>query len=50
MALTEKLTEKKIAKLKAPGRYGDGHGLYLQVQSTTRPMREFPGSAGGAKV
>ena len=35
MALTEKLTEKKIAKLKAPGRYGDGHGLYLQVQSAT---------------
>jgi integrase len=27
------LTEKKIAKLKEPGRYGDGHGLYLQVQS-----------------
>jgi integrase len=31
------LTEKKIAKLKEPGRYGDGNrsGLYVQVQSPT---------------
>ena len=29
------LTEKKVAKLREPGRYGDGHGLYLQVQSPT---------------
>jgi integrase len=29
------LTTKQIAKLKKPGRYGDGHGLYLQVQSPT---------------
>jgi Arm DNA-binding domain len=27
----EKLTVKKIAKSTAPGRYGDGNGLYLQV-------------------
>jgi integrase len=27
------LTTKSIAKLKEPGRYGDGHGLYLQVLS-----------------
>jgi integrase len=29
------LTTKRIAKLKKPGRYGDGHGLYLQVISPT---------------
>jgi hypothetical protein len=29
------LTTKRIAKLKQPGRYADGHGLYLQVQSPT---------------
>jgi hypothetical protein len=29
------LTEKKIAKHTEPGRYGDGHGLYLQVESPT---------------
>ena len=29
------LTIKTIAKLTAPGRYADGHGLYLQVQSST---------------
>ena len=29
------LTEKRIAKLIEPGRYGDGHGLYLQVASKT---------------
>jgi integrase len=29
------LTEKRIAKLTEPGRYGDGHGLYLQVLSRT---------------
>jgi len=27
------LTAKKVQKLKQPGRYGDGHGLYLQVVS-----------------
>ena len=27
------LTAKKVEKLKRPGRYGDGHGLYLQVLS-----------------
>jgi len=26
-----RLTMKRIARLKQPGRYGDGHGLYLQV-------------------
>ncbi len=29
------LTVKRIEKLKEPGRYGDGHGLYLQVMSAT---------------
>lgn len=29
------LTEKRVAQLKEPGRYGDGHGLYLQVMSPT---------------
>jgi integrase len=29
------LTVKQIAKLTEPGRYGDGHGLYLQVMSPT---------------
>ena len=29
------LTVKRIAKLTAPGRYGDGHGLYLQVLAPT---------------
>src|SRR5215468_8046117 len=27
------LTTKKVAGLTEPGRYGDGHGLYLQVIS-----------------
>jgi integrase len=27
------LTIKRIARLTSPGRYGDGHGLYLQVMS-----------------
>src|SRR6266403_1612337 len=26
-----KLTAKKVERVKAPGRYFDGHGLYLQV-------------------
>jgi integrase len=30
-----KLTLKKVAKATKPGRYGDGHGLYLQVLSPT---------------
>ena len=29
------LTVKRIARLAEPGRYGDGHGLYLQVKSAT---------------
>jgi hypothetical protein len=29
------LTQKRIAKLNTPGRYSDGHQLYLQVQSPT---------------
>jgi integrase len=29
------LTVKRIAKATTPGRYGDGHGLYLQVLSPT---------------
>jgi integrase len=29
------LTQKRIEKLNTPGRYSDGHGLYLQVQSRT---------------
>src|SRR5690348_540859 len=28
-----KLNAKKVESLKTPGRYGDGRGLYLQVQS-----------------
>jgi integrase len=28
---TNKLTPLKVARLKQPGRYGDGHGLWLQV-------------------
>jgi integrase len=32
---TVALTTKSFAKLKRPGRYGDGHGLYLQVLSPT---------------
>jgi hypothetical protein len=31
----EKLTVKAIEKLKEPGRYGDGNGLYLQVVGPT---------------
>src|SRR4051812_24885713 len=29
------LTVNSIAKLTEPGRYGDGHGLYLQVMSAS---------------
>jgi hypothetical protein len=29
------LTQKRIEKLNSPGRYSDGHQLYLQVQSPT---------------
>jgi integrase len=29
------LTERKVRELKEKGRYGDGHGLYLQVMSAT---------------
>jgi integrase len=29
------LTTKRVARLKKPGRYADGHGLYLQVMSPT---------------
>jgi integrase len=29
-----KLTALKVSKLKAPGRYGDGHGLWLQISET----------------
>jgi hypothetical protein len=30
-----KLTAKRVAKaITRPGRYGDGHGLYLQVVNT----------------
>ncbi|MFZ0193721.1 MAG: Arm DNA-binding domain-containing protein, partial [Pseudolabrys sp.] len=28
---TEKLTEKKVARIKDPGRFADGRGLYLQI-------------------
>ena len=31
MRETNKLTPLKVARLKQPGRYGDGHGLWLQV-------------------
>ena len=29
------LTKKRVEKLTQAGRYGDGHGLYLQVLSPT---------------
>ena len=31
MREANKLTAIKVARLKEPGRYGDGHGLWLQV-------------------
>ena len=30
---TNKLTALQVSKIKTPGRYGDGNGLYLQVKS-----------------
>ncbi|WP_153116263.1 tyrosine-type recombinase/integrase [Rhodocyclus tenuis] len=33
MAVTNKLTDRKAASLNAPGRFGDGAGLWLQVRS-----------------
>ena len=44
MALTLKLVER--ARLK-PGRYGDGHGLYLQVKSSTNCSWLFRYQRGG---
>jgi integrase len=41
------LTTKRIAKLKQPGRYGDGHGLYLQVLSPTNRSWCFRYDRGG---
>ncbi len=42
-----KLTVKQVAKLREPGRYGDGHGLYLQVMSPTNRSWLFRFERGG---
>jgi hypothetical protein len=45
-----KLTVKKIEQLKKkPGRYGDGHGLYLQVLSKTNQSWLLRYERGGGK-
>lgn len=41
------LTTTKITKLKEPGRYGDGHHLYLQVMSPTNRSWLFRYTRGG---
>lgn len=41
------LTEKRVAQLKEPGRYGDGHGLYLQVMSEANRSWLFRFERGG---
>lgn len=41
------LTAKRVEKLKRPGRYGDGHGLYLQVISPTNRSWLFRYERGG---
>jgi integrase len=41
------LTQKRIEKLTAPGRYSDGHQLYLQVQSRTNKSWLFRYTFGG---
>jgi integrase len=41
------LTQKQIAKLNKPGRYSDGHQLYLQVQSPTNKSWLFRYTFGG---
>jgi hypothetical protein len=38
-----KLTAVKVARLKKPGRYGDGHGLYLRIA-------EYPDRNGKPKA
>ncbi len=34
--MTGKLTARRVATIKAPGKYGDGHGLWLRVRSDGR--------------
>ena len=34
--MIEKLTARRLATIKAPGKYGDGHGLWLVVRSNGR--------------
>ena len=34
--MIEKLTARRLATIKAPGKYGDGHGLWLRVRSDGR--------------
>ena len=34
--MIEKLTVRRVAAIKAPGKYGDGHGLWLWVRSGGR--------------
>jgi integrase len=41
------LTQKQIEKLNTPGRYRDGHQLYLQVQSPTNKSWLFRYTFGG---
>jgi hypothetical protein len=41
------LSAKKIEKVRKPGRYGDGHGLYLQVTSETNRSWLFRYQRGG---
>jgi integrase len=41
------LTQKRIEKLNTPGRYSDGHQLYLQVQSPTNKSWLFRYTFGG---
>ena len=41
------LTQKRIQKLNTPGRYSDGHQLYLQVQSPTNKSWLFRYTFGG---
>ena len=34
--MIDKLTARRVATIKAPGKYGDGHGLWLRVRSDGR--------------
>jgi hypothetical protein len=49
VATSNQLTAIQVAKLRAPGRYADGGGLYLQVSKAQR-ARSGSGAAGGNDV